>query len=146
MANDRPGKNEKKRLKLVQGEKFDGVQAVADLLGAMDKGARDKLLKNMEQKDSSVTARVRQRAVFFDDLEKMPASKLQRLLRETPVNKLALALRNMEESFRDQIFKNLSTKGALILKEEMEAQGPQKVSEVTRAQREILEHAARMEE
>ncbi|MGZ3688598.1 MAG: FliG C-terminal domain-containing protein [Bdellovibrionota bacterium] len=124
-----------------EGRKFDGVKAVAEMLNVSDKAMRERLMAELEARDPAMAEKVRAQVFTFEDLRKMDPRALQKLLREFPLPKLALALRNMDEDFRAFICTQLSEKAGKILRDEIEAIGPRPLSEVTRAQQEILQRA-----
>jgi flagellar motor switch protein FliG len=127
-----------------KGKNFDGIQSAAEMLNHLDKSERDKILKNIAEQDPFLTDKIRQKLFTFEDLVKLENSSLQLLLRTIPSPKLTLALRNMPQEFKDTLFKNISTRAANLLKEEMLSQGPQKLSSVTAAQQEITSIAKQL--
>ena len=71
---------------------------------------------------------------------------MQRLLREVTSDILAVALKGADPLVREKIFKNMSTRAAEMLQEDMEMRGPVRLSEVDAAQKEILTAATRLAE
>ena len=69
---------------------------------------------------------------------------IQALLREVSSDILIVALKGSDESLADKIFKNMSKRAAELLRDDLEAKGPVRVSEVESAQKEILTMARRM--
>ncbi|MCY1296284.1 Flagellar motor switch protein FliG [compost metagenome] len=59
---------------------------------------------------------------------------------------LVLALKGSDDAVKDKIFKNMSKRAAELLRDDLEARGPVRVSEVEAAQKEILTIARRMSE
>jgi len=60
------------------------------------------------------------------------------VLREVQSESLIVALKGSSQELRDKIFKNMSTRAADMLREDLEAKGPVKLSEVEKEQKEIL--------
>jgi len=127
MANSKP-----------RNKNFDGVQSAAEMLNLLDKPNREKLLDDVEKMDPEVAKKIRQKMFVFEDLARIEARGIQVLLKEVPQKKLALALRNAPDELREVIFKNMSSRSAQILKEDIDNQGPQKLSDVTAAQKEMI--------
>ena len=73
-----------------------------------------------------------------------PDRGIQTLLREVQSDQLAVALRGAEPEVQDKVFRNMSKRAAEILKDDMEARGPVKVSEVEAAQKEIIAAALKL--
>jgi flagellar motor switch protein FliG len=69
---------------------------------------------------------------------------MQTLLREVSSDQLLLALRGAPEDLREKIFKNMSSRAAEMLKDDLEAAAPAKLSDVEAAQKEILTVARRL--
>ena len=80
----------------------------------------------------------------FDDLKTIDDRGMQELLREVPGDKLILALKAADEELKQKFFKNMSERASQMLKDDLEAKGPVKLSEVEGAQKEILVTARRM--
>jgi flagellar motor switch protein FliG len=71
---------------------------------------------------------------------------MQELLRQVPGDKLLLALKGCDDELKAKIFKNMSQRAAEMLKDDLEARGPVKLSEVEGAQKEILQAARKLAE
>jgi flagellar motor switch protein FliG len=74
----------------------------------------------------------------FDNLIEIDDHGIQLLLREVQSESLIIALKGAQEELRNKIFKNMSKRAAEMLKEDLEAKGPVRVSEVEAEQKEIL--------
>jgi flagellar motor switch protein FliG len=82
----------------------------------------------------------------FDDLVKIDDRGIQELMKEVSKEELPLALRGASPEVKDKFMRNMSSRAAETLKEDMEARGPVKVSEVEKAQQNILKICRRLEE
>jgi flagellar motor switch protein FliG len=71
---------------------------------------------------------------------------MQALLRELETDLLLVALKGAEQELIDKFLNNMSKRASQMLAEDMESQGPVRVSEVEAAQREILSLARRLAE
>ena len=71
---------------------------------------------------------------------------IQSLLREVATEVLVVALKGADDELREKIFTNMSSRAADLLRDDLEALGPMKVSDVEAAQKEILVVARRMAE
>ena len=85
-------------------------------------------------------------SMFACDKRKPPDLVPPELLRQVQSDRLLLALKGAEESLKEKIFKNMSQRAAEMLKDDLEAKGPVKLSEVEAAQKEVLAVARRMAE
>lgn len=123
---------------------FDGIQAVVDMLNQMSGLERERLMKDLSNKNPQVAESIRRRIFVFQDLIKWEDKSLQVLLREIPQARLVLALRIADQDFKQKILRNLSARLAVTLQEELDAQGPQRKSDVLAAQSEIVEIAKKL--
>jgi flagellar motor switch protein FliG len=81
----------------------------------------------------------------FDDLVKIDDRGIQMILKEISTEDLCLGLKTTTEEMKGKIFKNMSQRAAQIVKEEMQAKGPVRVSDVEKAQQNIVKVARRLE-
>ena len=86
------------------------------------------------------------RPLTFDLILCLDGRAIQRLLRETDTQDLAMALRGADPKIADAIFKNMSARAVAMLKEDMEYMGPQPKEEVIKAREQILNTIRDMEE
>jgi flagellar motor switch protein FliG len=68
------------------------------------------------------------------------------MLREVENDELAIALKTASETMQEKIFKNMSTRAAEMIKENMEFMGPVRLSDVEQAQQRIVDIVRRLEE
>lgn len=125
---------------------FGGVAAVADLINSLDKKTMNSLMTRLEDKDPILSEEIRQHMFTFTDIAKIDERGVQLILREVPADKLQLALKSSPEELREKIFSAMSERAATMLRDDLEAMGPQKVSDVEAAQREIVKIVKRLEE
>jgi flagellar motor switch protein FliG len=117
----------------------------AELLVGLDNESREKILKNVAEKDPALAQAIRDSLFLFEDLVKLEARDLQILIRETNAL-LSTALRSASETTKDVFFKNMSTRAAETLREEIAASPPRRLSEVEKAQKDIVDAAHRLAE
>ena len=82
----------------------------------------------------------------FENLIDMDDRSLQTVLREVQNDQLVIALKGASQQLREKVFKNMSQRAAEMLREDLEAKGPVRVSEVEAAQKEILKIVRRLAE
>lgn len=126
--------------------RYGGIAAIADLINALDKRLMNSILTRLEDKDPLLTEEIRQHMFTFTDIAHIDDRGIQLVLRETPNDQLLLALKSAPEEVREKIFGSMSERAATMLREDLEALGPQKVSDVEKAQREIVRIVKRLQE
>jgi flagellar motor switch protein FliG len=122
-----------------------GVQAVANILNMVDGTHEEKILAAIEGKNVTLAESIRKLMFVFDDLSSVDDKSIQTLLREITTEELSIALKSAGETVKQTFFRNMSEKAAQILQEDMEAKGPVRLSEVERAQTNIIKVARRLE-
>lgn len=130
----------------IQRNQFGGIPAVADLVNNLDKKTMNSLMTRLEDKDPILAEEIRQHMFTFTDLTKIDDRGVQLILREVPNDKLIMALKSAPEDLRERLFQSMSERAAQMLREDLEALGPQRVTDVEAAQREIVKIARRLEE
>jgi flagellar motor switch protein FliG len=123
-----------------------GVRAVADLLNQLDKEMSKNLLARLEERNASLSAAIRKKLFSFEDLLRLQAADLQRVLREVDSANLAIAMKSASENLRDRIYGSISRRAAESLKEELEMLGPVRLKDVEAAQDTIIQVVRRLEE
>jgi flagellar motor switch protein FliG len=129
-----------------QESQYGGVTAVAEIINNMDKKTMNSLMSRLEDKDPILAEEIRQHMFTFTDISKIDERGIQLILREVPNDKLLLALKSAPQELREKIYNSMSERAGEILREDLDALGPQKVSEVEGAQREIVKIVRRLEE
>lgn len=128
-----------------KGAKIGGAKTLANILNQCDRATEQVVLGRMEEQNNTIADAVRQFMFVFDDLIKVDDRGIQMILKEVSAEDLALALKTASEALKEKIFKNMSQRAAQILKEDMQARGPVKVSDVGKAQQNIVKVARRLE-
>lgn len=80
----------------------------------------------------------------FDNLMDIDDRGIQFLLREIESESLIVAMKGASEALREKIFRNMSQRAGEMLREDLEAKGPVRVTEVEAAQKEILKTVRRL--
>ncbi len=142
---DRVLKEELSNLGTVEQAALGGVQPVAEMLNVMDKNAEKSIMSRIEEKDPILAEEIRKLMFVFEDIVKIDDRGIQTLLKEVPNDKLILALKTANEEIKEKIFKNISSRAANLLREDLNNMGPARLSDVEGAQQEIVNVARRLE-
>ncbi len=129
-----------------RGTTVGGTKLVADIMGRLDKAMEGSIMSKLSEKAPDLAETIRSLMFVFDDLIKLDDRSVQELLKEVSKEDLPIALRGGSAEVRERFFKNMSSRAAETLKEDMEARGPVKVSEVEKAQQNILKVCRKLEE
>ncbi len=123
-----------------------GIEQVAKLLSRVDRATEKAILMRLEERDPDLAEQVRKLLFTFDDLVKLDDRSLQRVLREVDSKDLALALKAAGEDLKEKVFRNMSSRAAEMLKEEIALSGPVRLKSVEEAQQRIVNVVRRLDE
>lgn len=127
-------------------QKVGGVESVAEMLNLIDRTTEKAILETLEGDDPELCESIRRLMFVFDDIQLVDDRGIQALLREIEQNDLVLALKSASDVLKEKIYRNMSERAALLVKEEMEFLGPVRVSDVESAQQKIVDIVRRLEE
>jgi flagellar motor switch protein FliG len=128
----------------VKSSALGGVRKAADILNFVDGSVESKVIEHINETDEDLSQQIQDSMFVFENLIEIDDRGMQTLLREISSEQLLLALRGAPEALREKIFKNMSARAAEMLKDDLEAAPPAKVSEVEASQKEILTVARRL--
>ncbi len=123
-----------------------GIEGVAEIINNLDRKTMTSILSNLEQKDPDLLGKIKSFMFQFTDMIKIDSKAIQMVLREVPNDKLMLALKSAPDELRDHVCAAMSERAALLLREDLAASGPQRVSDVEAAQREIVNVVLKLKE
>ena len=123
-----------------------GTKCAADIMNFLDTNTESQLMEAIKETDEDLAQTIQDLMFVFDNLADVDDRGIQSLLREVSSESLILALKGADEMVKEKIFGNMSKRAAELLRDDLEAKGPVKVSEVETAQKEILAIARRMAE
>ena len=127
-------------------ESAGGVQSVAEMLNLCDRTTEKGILENLEEADPDMVEQIRKLMFVFEDIILVNDKGIQSMLREVENDELAIALKTASEAMQEKIFKNMSTRAAEMIKENMEFMGPVRLADVEQAQQRIVDIVRRLEE
>jgi flagellar motor switch protein FliG len=123
-----------------------GAKAAAEIINCLEPSQESALMEQIEKSDEALAARILDLVFVFDNLVDLDDRGMQELLRQVPAEKLLLAMKGAEDTLKEKIFKNMSQRAAEMLRDDLEAKGPVRLSEVEAAQKEILQIARKLAE
>jgi flagellar motor switch protein FliG len=130
----------------VKSSMVGGEKTAADILNFMDSSVEGALMDQVRGENEDLANRIQDLMFVFDNLRDVDDRGIQTMQREISTDLLTLALKGVDEDFQQKFLKNMSSRAAEMLVEDMEAKGPVKLSEVEAAQKEILNVARSLEE
>ena len=123
-----------------------GVKAAAEMINLMGTAIETAALDYIRETDNDLAQKVMDNLFTFDDLMRVDDRGIQALLKEVQSESLVIALKGAKPELRERVLKNMSTRAAETLKEELDARGPVRVAEVESEQKELLKIVRRLAE
>jgi flagellar motor switch protein FliG len=127
-------------------ERVGGVDTVAEILNLCDRATERTIMEGVEGEDPDLVEEIRRLMFVFEDINMVDDKGIQAVLKEVDNDELCLALKTASESLREKIFKNMSSRAAELIKEDMQFMGPVRVSDVESAQQRIVDIVRRLED
>ena len=126
--------------------KVGGDKVAAEIINALKPNRGEALLKQIKEKNEELSTRIEEMMFVFESLLKIDDRGIQSLLREIPNDLLVVALKGCDPNISEKIMGNMSKRAGTLLREDMEAKGPIRLSDVEVAQKEILDVVRRLVE
>ena len=121
-----------------------GVKTAAEILNMLGSAVETSVLDFVREADSELAQKIMDNMFTFDDVEKIDDKGIQALMKEVQSESLVIALKGATPGLREKIFKNMSSRAAETLKEDLDSRGPVRLSEVESEQKEILKVVRRL--
>ncbi|HUH88908.1 MAG TPA: flagellar motor switch protein FliG [Pusillimonas sp.] len=126
--------------------KMGGVRTAAELINYLSSSDEDAVVSNLRELDPDLAQRIVDEMFVFENLIEIEPAAIQLILKEIDTATLTIALKGSPEEVRETFMKNMSNRAAEMLRDDLEAQGPIRMSRVEEAQKEILQVARRLAE
>jgi len=121
-----------------------GIKVAANIVNYVDSTVASELLEQIKEVDEDLGTQIEDLMFVFDNLADVDDRGIQTLLREVSTELLVVALKGADPGVQEKIFKNMSKRAAELLRDDLDASGPVKVSDVEASQKEILTIARRL--
>ncbi len=129
-----------------QGATVEGVKLAAEIMNQIDTKSEGDIMDVIEKASPDLAVRIQEKMFVFSDLMGVDDRSMQLIVKELSGEVLGLALKGSEEQIKEKFLKNMSERAAEMLREDMDAKGPVKLSDVEKSQQEIIKIARRLEQ
>jgi flagellar motor switch protein FliG len=123
-----------------------GVKTAAEMINLLGTTTETAVIDYIREADNDLAQRILDNLFTFDDLMRVDDRGIQALLKEVQSEALVVALKGAKPELREKVLKNMSTRAAETLQEELDARGPVRVAEVEAEQKELLKVVRRLAE
>lgn len=121
-----------------------GVKAAAEILNMLGSSIETSVLDYVRENDNELAQKIMDNMFTFDDLVNLDDKGIQSLMKEVQSESLVIALKGATPELREKILKNMSTRAAETLREDLDSRGPVRLSEVEAEQKEMLKIVRRL--
>jgi flagellar motor switch protein FliG len=125
-------------------QRRDSHEQMAEIFNAFDRQTEARFMTALEDQNRDSAERIKDLMFTFEDLVRLETSAIQALIQKMDKRDLALALKGANEPTKELFFKNMSTRAAKLMKEDMDTMGPVRLKNVDESQAKIVSMAKDM--
>jgi len=115
-----------------------GLKAAADILNFVETSVEASIMEQIKEAEPDLGQNIEDLMFVFENLIDVDDRGFQTLMREIQTDELMLALKGCDEDLKEKFFNNMSQRAAEMMRDDLEASGPVRVSDVEAAQKTIL--------
>ncbi|HEY0624272.1 flagellar motor switch protein FliG [Sphingomonas sp.] len=120
------------------GVQMGGTREAAKIMSSVRKVTEQKVMPKLAKLDREVARAIEEAMFVFDNLLELDDKNMGTLLRNIESDVLVRALKGADEEARNRFLSCMSSRAADTIRDEMEARGPMKLSEVLEAQKVMI--------
>ncbi|MCE4554859.1 flagellar motor switch protein FliG [Roseateles cellulosilyticus] len=121
-----------------------GAKTAAEIINMMGSSVEASVLDYIREADADLAQKIMDNMFTFDDLNKIDDKGIQAVLKEVQSESLIVALKGASADLREKVFRNMSSRAAETLREDLDTRGPVRLSEVEAEQKEMLKIVRRL--
>lgn len=129
-----------------QQTNIGGVGSVAEILNVVERSVERTIMDSLGRDDPELSENIRRLMFVFEDIAKLADRDIQALLKNVETAHWAMALKGSSEALREKVMRNMSTRAAENLREEMDYLGSVRMSEVESVQQKIVDIVRHLED
>lgn len=124
--------------------KMGGVRTAAEILNLMNSSQEEAVIETVRAHSEDLAQKIIDEMFLFENLMDLDDRSIQMVLKEIDTNSLVVALKGAPEALMDRFLRNMSQRAADLVREDMEARGPIRISQVEAEQKAILQIVRRL--
>jgi flagellar motor switch protein FliG len=128
----------------LRASQIGGVKAAAKIMNFTKTEMETRILGAIKKEDRDLMAEIQDNMFVFENLGGSDERSLQTLLRSVDQDVLVIAMKGAETALQDKLLGCMSTRAAANIRDEMEALGPVRLTEVQEAQKQIINVARKL--
>ncbi|MEA2101208.1 MAG: flagellar motor switch protein FliG [Thermodesulfobacteriota bacterium] len=142
---DKVLKDEIESMGSMESKKLGGIESVAEIMNSLDNATETNIFSFLEEEDADLAEGIRQKMFVFEDIINVDNRGIQAILKEITNEDLILSLKTSSDTLKDKILSNMSSRASDMLRDDMEAMGPVKLSDVETSQQSIVRVVRKLE-
>ena len=119
-------------------EKVGGIEVLADMINMIDSGSEEVIFEELDDKHPELSEEIKELMFVFEDIAAFDMPNMQEVIKAVPGDKWRYALKSASQELQDSVFSNMSVRAADMLKDDISNLGAIKLTEVEKAQGDIL--------
>ncbi len=123
---------------LARTARRDSHEMMADIFNNLDRNAESRFMTGLDERNRESAEKIKQLMFTFDDLIRLDPAGVQVLLRQVEKDQLAIALKGSSDEVKDLFFSNMSERAGKMMREDMEAMGAVRLSDVDESQAAVV--------
>lgn len=131
---------------VTDSENIGGVSTLVDILNAASRSTEKNILGDLDVRQPELAAEIKANLFTFDDITMLSDMDVQKVLRAIANDVLELALKGASQEIKEFIFRNLSTRAADTIREDLEFMGPTRLVNIEEAQQKIVAEIRRLDD
>ncbi|UCD12860.1 MAG: flagellar motor switch protein FliG [Nitrospinaceae bacterium] len=128
------------------GSQLGGVETAANIIGTLDRSTESSILAAMDEVDPDLANEIRNLRFTYEDILKIDDRSIQMILKEIEQEDLLVSLKTASDALKEKWLFNMSERASIMMREDLEALGPTKISDVENAQQKIVSVCKKLEE
>lgn len=125
-------------------QSIGGIKTAAEIMNYLSGDNEAKLMEGLKSYDDSMAQQIMDQMFVFDNIIDIDDKGIQVLLREVQSDMLIVALKGTSDEMKDKFLRNMSSRAADMMRDDMESRGPVKLSDVEAQQKQILQVVRRL--
>ena len=128
----------------LRASQIGGVKAAAKIMNFTKTEMETRILNEIKKRDRDLMIEIQDNMFVFENLGGSDDRSLQTLLRSVDQDVLVIAMKGADQALQDKLLGCMSTRAAANIRDEMEALGPVRLTEVQEAQKQIINVARKL--
>ena len=128
----------------IRKSSLGGVKTAAEIINLLGSNIEASVLESISSHDPELAQKIMDKMFVFEHMIKLDDRSIQVVLREVASETLIVALKGASGELMNKFLGNMSKRASASLKEDLEARGPMRLSEVEEQQKEIIKIVRRL--